>query len=73
MIKIHEKYILKQEKIQRIRRLNLIQMDKDAIFKLLKNIDERRLSLAWETKRSYTPKLMRLFEMMQIPLQERTQ
>ena len=74
MIRVHEKYILKQEKIQTIRRLNLIQKDREATFKLLKDIVERLPSLAWEAKKSYTQKLITLFEMIEtLSLQERTQ
>lgn len=73
MIRVNEKYILKQEKVQTIRRLELIQKDKDVIFKLLKDIDERLLSLVWDVKKSYTQKLITPFEMMQTPpFQERT-
>jgi len=62
------------KKTLRIRGLDLIQRDKNAIFKLLKDIDERLPSLAWEAKKSYTPKLITLFEMMQTPsLLEKTQ
>jgi len=42
MITVHEKYILKQEKIQIIRGLDLRQRDKNAIFKLQKDIENKR-------------------------------
>jgi len=67
MTTIHEKYNLKQEQIQIIRRLDLIQKDKKAIFKLLKDIHERLLNLARKANEYCGPKLITLFEMMQTP------
>ena len=74
MIRVNEKYILKQEKIQTTRRLNLIQKDKDVIFKLLKDIAERLPGPVWEAKKSHSQELITLLEMMQThSFQEGTQ
>ena len=52
----------------------MIEKDKEAIFKLLKDIRERLPRLARKANRYYTPKLITIFELMQTPtLQEGTQ
>ena len=42
----------------------MIQRDKETIFKLLNDIDERLPSLAWKASKYYRPRLIALFEMM---------
>jgi len=52
----------------------LIQKDKELIFKLLKDINERLPSLPWKAHKYYSPKSITLLETVQTPsLQERTQ
>ena len=53
--------------IQIIRRPDMTQRDKEAIFKLLKDVDERLPGLAWEANNYYMPKLITLFRIMQTP------
>ena len=46
VIRVNEKYALKQEKIQILRRLHAIRREKEATYKLLKDIDKRLPNLA---------------------------
>ena len=56
--KVSEKHILKQDRIQKIRRLDMLQKDEKVVFKLLKYFNKRLLSFAWKANKYYTVKLI---------------
>ena len=71
MIRVNEKYTLKQEKIQVMRRLHMIRKEKKVIVKQRKDIDERLPNLSWKQNENSISKALSLIQMVRArPLHE---